>query len=489
MSVTIINPGSFHREEHFYPRVLNARMHPLVSHFLRMPPERMIARYCHLHPGVDRRVLEECLTYQPRFFRWSGADLFHVANVDGLRTMILVETNSCPSGQKSTPPLSEEHEEGGYRLLTERTLLPLFRRSSRGGVAAVIYDKNLMEVSGYAAALADQLQEPVFLATCLDGELNRHLRFHDDIMQLRLGEDAEWLPVRAVFRYVTQKPWNRIPHGTRTQIVNPIVACLAGGRNKSTASLAYELMNAELVGSGLMVRTPETFRNVTQAEVPWIIRQMGGFGVVKVPYANAGQGVFTITTAAELDAFMEQDFEYDKFLVQALLGNFAWSSKGRSGHFFHVGTIPNKKNEIYVADLRMMISSSSSGFRPLAVYGRRSRQPLADHLEPDSCSWDMLGTNLSVREGKHQWGSDTHRLLMMDDRDFNMMGLGVDALLESFIQTVLATIAIDKMAANLVTAKGKFRMKLFRELCDDRELIKEVESAYAHETGSPEATS
>ncbi len=479
MQIEVVGPGSFHREEHFYPRVLNARMHPLVAHFLRMPVPRMVARFCHLHPGVDRKVLEECLAYQPRYFRWSGADLFHVANLDGLRTMILVETNSCPSGQKSTPLLSEEQEEGGYRLMVERTLLPFFRRSGRSsGVAAVIYDKNKMEVSGYAAALADQLEEPIYVVPFFDGEDNSHIRYHDDFLQIRTSSEAEWLTVRAAFRYVTQKPWNRIPHGGKTAIVNPIVACLAGGRNKATASLAYELMNAELMGSGLVVRTPETFRNVTKSEVPLLMKQMGGFGVVKVPYGNAGQGVYTITTQAELDAFMELDFEYDKFLVQALLGNFEWSSKGRAGHFFHVGTIPNKNNEIYVADLRMMISSTADGFRPLAVYGRRSRKPLADRLDPGANSWDMLGTNLSIKEGKNQWGSDTHRLLMMDDRDFNQMGLGVDALLESFIQTVLATIAIDKMAANLVTAKGKFRMKLFRELCDDRELIKEVERAY-----------
>lgn len=479
MPIELVEPGSFHREDHFYPRVLNARMHPLVAHFLRMPVPRMVARYCHLHPGVDRKVLEECLAYQPRYFRWSGADLFHVANVDGLRTMILVETNSCPSGQKSTPLLSEEQEEGGYRLMVERTLLPFFRRSGRSlGVAAVLYDKNKMEVSGYAAALADQLEETVYLVPFFEGEENSHLRYHEDYLQVRLTPGSEWQNVRAAFRYVTQKPWTRIPHGGKTAIVNPIVACLAGGRNKATASLAYELMNAELMGSGLVVRTPETFRNVTKSEVPLLMKQMGGFGVVKVPYGNAGQGVYTITTQAELDAFMALDFEYDKFLVQALLGNFEWSSKGRAGHYFHVGTIPNKNNEIYVADLRMMISSTSEGFRPLAVYGRRSRKPLTDRLDSNANSWDMLGTNLSIKEGKNQWGSDTHRLLMMDDRDFNQMGLGVDALLESFIQTVLATIAIDKMAANLVTAKGRFRMKLFRELCDDRELIKEVERAY-----------
>ncbi len=43
---------------------------------------------------------------------------------------------------------------------------------------------------------------------------------------------AVWAPVRACLRYVTQRPWNRIPPITRTLIFNPVLACLAGGRNK-----------------------------------------------------------------------------------------------------------------------------------------------------------------------------------------------------------------------------------------------------------------
>ncbi len=478
MILSPVLPGSFHREDHFYPRVLNARMHPMVAHFLRMPPQRMIARYCHLNPGVDQQTLVECLNYEPRFFRWSGADLFHVATVEGRRTMILVETNSCPSGQKSTPLLNEEHEEGGYRSFVERTLLGIFKRGRKFGQVAVIYDKNIMEASGYAATLADLLQEEVYLVPFHDKDKHPKVRTHDGFLQIQPDPRGPWLTLRAAFRYLTQRPWNRLPHGLKTHVVNPILACLAGGRNKAIASLAYELLNAELDGTGLVVRTPETFRNVSKVEVPLLIRQMGGFGVVKVPYSNAGQGVYTITSPSELEVFMQTEFDYERFLVQALIGNYEWSSHGKSGRFYHVGTLPNKKNEIYVADLRMMISSSSEGFRPLAVYGRRSRRPLTDRLEVGADSWDMLGTNLSVAEAPNVWGSDTQRLLMMDDRDFNVLGLGVDALLESFIQTVLATIAIDKMAGNLVTAKGKFRMKMFSQLCDDRELIKEVEQAY-----------
>ena len=42
-----------------------------------------------------------------------------------------------------------------------------------------------------------------------------------------------WTPVRAALRYVTHKPWNRIPALTRTFMYNPVLACLAGGRNKA----------------------------------------------------------------------------------------------------------------------------------------------------------------------------------------------------------------------------------------------------------------
>lgn len=41
-----------------------------------------------------------------------------------------------------------------------------------------------------------------------------------------------WRSCRAAIRYVTQKPWKRVPPITRTLIFNPVLACLSGGRNK-----------------------------------------------------------------------------------------------------------------------------------------------------------------------------------------------------------------------------------------------------------------
>ncbi|MEZ4429939.1 MAG: hypothetical protein R3A51_19855 [Nannocystaceae bacterium] len=86
----------------------------------------------------------------------------------------------------------------------------------------------------------------------------------------------------------------------------------------------------------------------------------------------------------------------------------------------------------------------------------------------------MLGTNLSIKNEDGSWGSDTNRLLLMDRRDFNKLGLGLDDLIEAFIQTVLSVTAIDRLARSLVTRKGRFRSKLFRSLNDDAALLREI---------------
>jgi hypothetical protein len=60
------------------------------------------------------------------------------------------------------------------------------------------------------------------------------------------------------------------------------------------------------------------------------------------------------------------------------------SSITRSGKFYHVGTIPNKKNESYVVDIRMMVAADEKGFRPVACYARKARKPLCKHLDENS---------------------------------------------------------------------------------------------------------
>lgn len=389
--------------------------------------------------------------------------------------MVIIENNSCPSGQKSMPLLEDNQEQGSYRRLVERTFLPYVQRrrfAVQGGLA-VLYDKNYMEVSGYAAVIADVFREPVYFVPCFQDETNPAMRFTDGILEVR-SQDGAWHPIRAAFRYVTQKPWSRIPLHTKTRILNPMLACLAGGRNKMVAAKAYDIFNAELEEHGLKINTPQTIWDVSKEEIPLWIKKMGGQAVVKIPYSNAGQGVFTIIHEQELEAFMKMDFAYDRFIVQSLIGNYNWSSTTSSGKLYHVGTIPNAAGKTFVADLRMMVSATDQGILPLCVYARRARQPLEDEIRDGSNSWDMLGTNLSIKNPNGTWDSDTNRLMLMDRKDFNKLGIGVDDLVEGYIQTVLSMVAIDKMADNLLNKQGRFRMRLFKSLNDDPALLQEI---------------
>ena len=111
-----------------------------------------------------------------------GCDLMHTTNNDGEKKMVLIETNSCPSGLKSTPLFDEMDEFGGYRVLLERTFLPRVKVAESlnlvpNGRLCVLFDKNPMEASGYAAVLADLTQEIVHLVPCFDKDDLKRVRF------------------------------------------------------------------------------------------------------------------------------------------------------------------------------------------------------------------------------------------------------------------------------------------------------------------------
>ena len=121
--------------------------------------------------------------------------------------------------------------------------------------------------------------------------------------------------------------------------------------------------------------------DLTLNEIPLWVKRFGGHAVIKMPYSNAGQGVYTITNEGELEEFMNAEHHYNNFIVQSLVGNYEWSTRGTDGKFYHVGTVPNKRKEIYASDLRMMIVTTEGGYKPVAMYARRARCPLNRKME------------------------------------------------------------------------------------------------------------
>lgn len=472
-AIRVVNPGEFDPAKHYYPRVPNAQLHPTVRGFLHLGNDRIARRYSHLHPEAEPTAVHELLARTPERFLWGGADLFHVADDHGVRRSVVLETNSCPSGQKSMPLLEDRDDLGGYRVLLERSFLPALRSRRRlpAGPLAVLSDKNEMETMGYARALADLTGEPVLWVPFDEESTEARTRWVDGVLEVL--HDGEWRSIRAAFRYVTQRPWSRIPATSRTFIYNPVVVCLAGGRNKMLAAKAYDLFNGAREPSGLRLRVPETIWDVALEEIPMWVERMGGVAIVKNPYSNAGQGVWPVTSPHELERLMAMEHHYDQFIVQGLIGNRSWTSRTRAGRLYHLGTIPDRAGRIFVADLRVMVAAGPEGFFPVALYARRAPAPLTDTLTGGEDSWAMLGTNLS-RKTDAGWTTEPDRLLLADRRDFNQLGLGTDDLVEAYVQACMAVTAIDEMAQRLLNAKGRFRRRLFRTLVPDDALQREV---------------
>lgn len=157
-----------------------------------------------------------------------------------------------------------------------------------------------------------------------------------------------------------------------------------------------------------------------------------------------------------------------------LSSNSHWSSIQRGHALFHAGTLPDKKKQTFVCDLRVMVSATRNGFQPLAVYARRARLPLAAKLTSGADSWGMLGTNLSVKKPDGEWATDTSRLLLMDMKDFNKLGIAIDDLIDGYIQTILSTLAIDRMAVRLTQKNGTFDRDLYASLNQDEGLLSEI---------------
>lgn len=340
-----LNAGDFLFENHFYPKVLASKISPEGREFFGLTNEQLADRYCRLNPQVSRQLLVENLAYRPKYFKWAGSDLFNVTDDYGRRQMIIIETNSCPSGIKSMPRTDELNQHGSYKRLIGSlydTQLAQLDRST--GDLAVVYDKNLMEASGYACLLAELAREKVWLVEYLiDNEddkenCSKNVKWQNGYMYVRDKYDV-WHRVRACLRYVTQKPWTKLPVNAKTHVFNPLVACLAGGRNKMLAAVAYQMFNDEQVKragagatAGAIIRQPYSLINVSKRDIPYIVRNdvnLNGRCVIKVPYSNCGQGVYTIVNERELDDFMRVEHTYDKFILQSLVGCKDWSQKSK----------------------------------------------------------------------------------------------------------------------------------------------------------------
>ena len=491
-SAVLINPGQFKPENHFYDSVLNTKPHSILNQFFSLTKNDIIHTYTQLYNNTDSNTLDKYLNYKPKYLKWAGTDLFKVKDSSSNPHMVVIETNTCPSGIKSMPLLNKTDKFGGYRPLIQSLYTDYILAESKkdfGGLA-VIYDQNIMESSGYAATLAEISNEPVWLVEYLDDMSTniedyplKSVKWVESLLYIRDSSHI-WHPIRACIRFVTQKPWKKIPIITKTLVINPTVTCLAGGRNKILGAEAYSNFNRlqAKLNSGLSIKQPFSLLNVEKKDIPDLIledKRFMGKAVVKVPYSNCGQGVYTILNRKELDYFMSREHTYNKFIIQSLIGHKAWSSlKKEQNEYFHIGTVPDENENVFVFDLRMVICANSDGFRPVSLNCRRARQPLAENLEQkgEVSSWDMLGTNLAIKLENNKWMTESERLISFSEDKFDVLGLDLNNFVDAYVQSVLCIVSIDMLCVELFkNGDGKeFDYELFKKFNPDNSLLNEL---------------
>jgi len=445
----MISPGPFNPDLHYYEKVKNKRQHPEVKTFLSYTTDDLIDKYTNKYKSVSKSSLKNLLAYQPKHFFWSGVDLYHLDSDE----MLVLETNSCPSGQKSMP--SDAGPGYGYMKLMQQFLDLARTKSQVTGALAVLYDKNHMEVSAYAKQLANAANEPVHFIEISEKE-NPHIMWNDGIL-FYITEATPPIQIRAAFRYVTQKPWSKIPIKTQTFIFNPIIACLAGGRNKLVASKAYDNFNNTYSNTGIKIRIPNTLCDVDFESIQEIVSSMNFRAVIKIPYSNAGQGVFIIHNSQELADFLSssKNHTYEKFIIQELV-----SPKG---------TTPDISGNSYICDLRFMTYYNGKQYIPLIMYARKAKSPYVKGS--NASGHDMYLTNLSEKTSAG-WNTHSERLILLDEEEYPTLNINMENLVDAYFQSVCATIAIDMMADKLY--QDGFNVELFKTLNNDTSLLAEI---------------
>jgi hypothetical protein len=427
-----VRPQEADPAAHHYPAALSTRLAEDAARVLSASGEALAERFVARHRPRSADRVRAAFADPIASFRWAGVDLVRVRE-GGETAWSVIETNSSPSGQKSVPP------RGGYEALVRHAFLPLLD-GAPDGVLAVLWDKNPLEVGGYAAATANVTGEAVYAAPWFDGDRLAPVRTRGD--RIEVHADDGWKPVRAAIRYVTQRPWRRIPRRCATRLLNPIDACLAGGRNKAEAERAYAACDVALAGTGLRITRPRT-AVVDASEVMETVRGFGGLAAVKVPYANAGQGVYTIDGDAELRSLAGMAVPYERMVVQELICPPGWRDHGPQV----VGTRPDAHGRSWFADLRVMLCGGPGGLRPAAAYARRARRPLGPRSSGRSA--DMLVTNLSIRHPDGRWDTDTSRLIVLDDAGLAALGIDGGDLVDAVVLSAIAVRAIDARAEAL----------------------------------------
>lgn len=135
-------------------------------------------------------------------------------------------------------------------------------------------------------------------------------------------------------------------------------------------------------------------------------------------------------------------------------------------------------NHLYACTIRIIACSLPSGFKMTAIRGARAPEPFASicsetNRSPTSTKTlneDAYITNIGTDD------RSASRLVILDDAAMRGLAIGIDDIVDGFIQTVFSIHAIDAMCKRLTTSDGELNLQLLKELNPDPQLLAELMS-------------
>jgi hypothetical protein len=426
----------------------------LLLDFLSLSVEDIAKLYCEKFENIKFDELIKILKYKPEYFFSSGPDLMKVTH-NNEEKFCLIEVNSVATGCSGFPMKNNSEYNPYERMIRDSFAYLCENIPEEIGVIAILSDADYREITAYSLKLAEVFQETIYLVHLEDIEKAKsYYRMDGEYLEILI--DSKWTKIRAAVKYVQDQPWIKMPIFSKTFIWNNLLACLCGGRNKSMANLAYKDLE-EILPRGLKVEHPYTVSNLTKKEVLSLIKSRG-IGVVKGLYSNSGREIFFLMTDKDIKEFEETEFEYDNFIYQDLIGHPNWF-KNPLDRFCHV------YDRVY--DIRFVIAYCKEGFKTIAIHSRKARRPLNANFDEIDDFRSILLTNLAEKEGGP-------RMILYDEEGVKLLGMDKYDLAECYVQSVLATIAVDSFCKKMVK-NGKFDFTSYSKFNPDIKIKEQLE--------------
>lgn len=137
--------------------------------------------------------------------------------------------------------------------------------------------------------------------------------------------------------------------------------------------------------------------------------------------------------------------------------------------------------QMYAYTVRIIACDSPTGFKTIAICCARAPAPFAKNGETAEIASDALLNKIKTVHEDDAYVSNIgtnpdseQRSFYVDDAGMKGMGIGMDDVVDGFMQTVYSTLAIDNMCKKLTMEDGELNMQLLKELNPDPQLLAEV---------------